>query len=578
VIFQAVRAVRPFVADARVVVVGLALAGVVGGLTEAGALLITVRTAIDLSGAGRSPANIEFAGFEISARVAIVSAAGLAVVSLGCHMVMARMSARVSAGVLRRSRDLAVRHFVAADWATQALQSEGALHDTIGALSQRTSQLAQGLANGASHAVTLAMVLTLSLVVDPVATGLLVIGGLVLVLVLRPVGMVTKRRAARAALANRDYVDAVSRAVGTSMELKVFGVQHVAEAELGRASERTGLAQFGARFMTLFGSSLFKDLAVLLLVAAVGTLVFTESSSLVGIGVVIALVVRSLASAQQVNMATHSVIENLPSVELLRARIDDLAEAAVRSGTRPLSGISSIVFDEVGYQYPGGGLALCGVSIELGEGDALGVIGPSGGGKSTLVQVLLRLRPPTSGQLLVNDKPYTDFDNADWSKLIGFVPQEPSLLSATVADNISFFREIPRSKVEAVARAANVFDDIQRLPEGFDTVLGPRGTGLSGGQKQRVAIARALAGDPHLLVMDEPSSALDARSEQILHELIATLKRSVTMVIVAHRLKTVEACDRLVVLEGGRVTQLGSPEDLMSSEGFYRSVQRLLAG
>jgi len=193
----------------------------------------------------------------------------------------------------------------------------------------------------------------------------------------------------------------------------------------------------------------------------------------------------------------------------------------------------------------------------------LGVVGPSGGGKSTLVQVLLRLRLPRSGSVLVNGVPYQEHRDSDWTRLVTLVPQEPRLMEASIAENIRFFRSgISDEQVRSAARAAHVEAEMIAQSHGFDTVLGPRGSGLSGGQKQRLAIARALVGKPAVIVLDEPTSALDAESERLVQDTIRELKGTVTFVIVAHRATTLALCDRLVVVRNGSVEQVASLIDL----------------
>jgi ABC-type multidrug transport system fused ATPase/permease subunit len=197
---------------------------------------------------------------------------------------------------------------------------------------------------------------------------------------------------------------------------------------------------------------------------------------------------------------------------------------------------------------------VAGITLTIDAGEIVGVVGPSGAGKSTLVQLLLRLRVPSRGTITVSGIPYEDIEPSSWHRLVALVPQDPKLFGGSVHDNIAFHRPgITRERVEQAAAAAHVAHDVRELPEGFDTMLGPRGTGLSGGQKQRVAIARALVGEPQLVVLDEPTSALDTRSEQLLLQTIEELEGRVTMVIVAHRLTTLARCDRLLAMNHGHL-------------------------
>jgi ABC-type multidrug transport system fused ATPase/permease subunit len=265
--------------------------------------------------------------------------------------------------------------------------------------------------------------------------------------------------------------------------------------------------------------------------------------------------------------------QDLPNLESFERRVGDLQAEVAVFGAVPITEIRSVEFCNVEYEYIPGSPSLRGVSLRLEPGEVVGIVGPSGGGKTTLVQVLLRLRTPSKGTVLINGRPYEEFDTGCWADLMAMVPQEPRLMEASLADNISFLRKgISRAQIEQAADDAHVGADIRRLVQGFDTKLGSRGYGLSGGQKQRVAIARALVGRPKLLVLDEPTSALDVNSERLLQETIATLKGSVTMVIVAHRLSTLDVCDRLLVLRDGQVEAFGCRADLERESDFYQSI------
>lgn len=199
------------------------------------------------------------------------------------------------------------------------------------------------------------------------------------------------------------------------------------------------------------------------------------------------------------------------------------------------------------------------------------MIGPSGAGKSTFAQLLLGLRSPTVGSVTVNGVQLTSVDRTWWTRHVAFVPQDPLLLTGTVAENILFLRDgLTAADLTRSARQANILDDIQRLSDGFDTHLGQRGSQLSGGQRQRMSIARALVSAPSLVVLDEPTSALDGHSEALIRDTLADLKGQVTIVLIAHRMSTLDLCDRIMVIEHGRVTGLAAPAELRRTSDFYR--------
>ena len=177
---------------------------------------------------------------------------------------------------------------------------------------------------------------------------------------------------------------------------------------------------------------------------------------------------------------------------------------------------------------------------------------------------------------MVNERPADELAAADWFGKLGFVPQEPQLLTATVAENIRFYRpEIDEPTIVAAARQAGVHDEIMRMEQGYETPVGERGSRLSGGQRQRICIARALAADPHVMIFDEPTSALDVHSEARIQESLARLKGRVTLFIVAHRLSTLNICDKVMVLRDGRLRSFGPQEELAATDEYYGEALRL---
>lgn len=227
----------------------------------------------------------------------------------------------------------------------------------------------------------------------------------------------------------------------------------------------------------------------------------------------------------------------------------------------------------LGFRYEGSEAAVLeGVSFHVAKGEAVGIVGESGAGKSTLMDLLMGLLVPTSGALCLDGVPLDEARRCGLAGIIGYVPQFPYIYDATLAENVAFGverAEIDMDRVEAACRQAAVHEFLAQLPEGYQTVLGERGVRLSGGQQQRVCIARALFRRPEVLIFDEATSSLDTKSEKQIQQTIMRLKGSVTMILVAHRLSTVEGCDRVVWIEDGRVRQVGSPAEVLPG---YRAV------
>jgi ATP-binding cassette, subfamily B, bacterial len=267
-------------------------------------------------------------------------------------------------------------------------------------------------------------------------------------------------------------------------------------------------------------------------------------------------------------------------VELMEAR-SPVADPPAPQALPVTSGGSRVEFDAIRFHYPSRPLtaALDGISLTVEPGETVALVGPSGAGKTTLFQLLLRFYDPQSGEIRLNGVPTRQLSLAELRHNIGLVPQDSVIFSTTAMENIRYGRpEATDEEVIAAAQAAFADDFIRALPEGYQSFLGERGVRLSGGQRQRISIARAMLKNPPLLLLDEATSALDAESERVVQAALEAAMQHRTTLVIAHRLATIQKADRIVVLEAGRIVDIGRHDELVARGGLYAKLAAMQFG
>lgn len=281
---------------------------------------------------------------------------------------------------------------------------------------------------------------------------------------------------------------------------------------------------------------------------------------------------RLLPFISQLNNIRNSLANTTASVEIVHDFLRTDNKPFMPKGSITYSGLQKgIQFERVTFSYPGQkDLVLKDIDLFLPRGTTLALVGGSGAGKSTLADLLARFYDPTDGRITIDGKDLREFELHSLRKVMAIVSQETFLFNDSVRNNISYARpEATEEEIVEAAKRANAYEFITRLPQGLDTEVGDRGVMLSGGQRQRLAIARGLLQDPDILILDEATSALDTVSERLVQEAIDELSRDRTVLVIAHRLSTVQKAHQIAVLDKGRVVEVGNHEELLKLDNYY---------
>ena len=506
----------------------------------------------------------------LSVSATILVALGLVLLRLGLAVWVSWQAARLTSTVVAETRRELAGAFLAASWPVQQRDRTGHLQELLTTFAQQGASLINNVTAAVTSTFSLIALIGMAIAIDPVGALGVIATIAVLSSVLRPLRAAVRRRSSRTADVGMQFATSLSEVSQLGLELHVFNVQDQAEQEVSDLVDKTADAQRRLAFVAALIPAVYTVLTYLALVAALALVANSDATSLTSLGAVILVMLRSLSYGQALQSSYVGVSSSAPFLQLLQETLARYHQGRQHDGGLPIGTIGQLDIDQLWFSYQPGEPVLKGLSLSIPPREVVGIVGPTGGGKSTFVQLLLGLRDPDSGAVMADGRPIGELSKREWARKVTFVPQASHLIAGTVADNIRFLRDdVSDADIREAAKLAHLDDEIEAFPEGYEHPVGEHGGHLSGGQQQRLCIARALVENPDVLILDEPTSALDVRSEHLIRSTIVELKERMTIIIIAHRLSTLDVCDRIMVIQSGELKGFDTPDNLARTNDFY---------
>lgn len=497
-------------------------------------------------------------------------------------MTIAIYNARVLEGTMARLRDHGFSSFMGTDLPFFANWEHGRMMSALNLQSQAGGELAAAMLTAAGSLIVLVVYLAMLLLISPLMTLIAVATGLVATsAVYFLISPVTKRTGQIFAVSQDQLSTSYSEGLSAIRMVKLLAQEQIFTRFAAATNESLRRAHLKLRVYQNATGAVVEPIFIL------GTFaVLYVGSEFLGVGlatlsILFLALIRLMPLAQSLNMSRNIYVGGSASL----ARYNETVEAALESsklasGPLPFAGLSQgIEFNRVSFSYDpnnSDGWALRDITFQIPKGKMTAIVGRSGAGKSTMVDLIPRLRDPSIGEVLIDGVNVKELDLTDLRRSIGFLSQDTFMFNDTIHKNIAF--GLPAATLEQVKEAAKrayAHDFIEASPDGYNTIVGDRGVRLSAGQRQRLGIARVILQNPDIIILDEPTSALDSESENYIRIGLDEFRKEKTMIVIAHRLSTIQMADEILVLDDGRIVEQGNHSLLLDRDGDYRRLFEL---
>jgi len=481
--------------------------------------------------------------------------------------------ARVIAKYKRDTRVRLYSAFLGADFSYLRKQKTGYLSHVITGEVKQCAKLFDDLVGLILLIGSSLMYLTVAFALSVPITILSIIIGTALLFAFLPFVRKISRYSNKVISFNKSISHVLSETIVGIKTVKAMGVENDVVSSANTLFGLIEQMEFRKKCMKLVAKLSFEPVSVVFILFVFAVSYFYLPFNIVSFIAIVYLINRLFGNISNIQSGLILILEEAKSAEsVVSVYKEAVMNTSQNVGVRQFALKKELSVNNISFDYGKSVHVLSSINFRVDKGESVGIIGPSGAGKTTLVDLLLGLLAPTSGNIAIDGINMQEISADNWRKKVIYVAQEVFLRNDTIAENIRFYdSSISDEDIITACKQANIYDFIQTLPKGLKTIVGERGTRLSGGERQRIAIARALARKPEILILDEATSALDAESEREIKETLAGLHNKITIIIIAHRLTTVADADRIIALENGRVVEEGAPSELQKNPNSYYS-------